>query len=531
MTTFYYGPVINPQSLTDYLALPRCLIRVSAEGDIDRIYEDVQSSQLQEILAQNGYTDLSASNFIELKEGEFLMPGFIDTHTHACQVPNLGVGGEFELLQWLDNYTFPTEARFKDAGYAERAYPDVVQRIVNSGTTTCCYYGSLHLEATKILAKLVHDRGQRAFVGKCNMNRNCPPNYIEPSVNESIDTTLALIKYIEELPKTSNGQPLVHPILTPRFAISCTEELLTRVSEIALKNPKLAIQTHISENPSEVELTKSLFNADSYAQVYERYHLLRNNTILAHGVHLTEDEMVLIAKHGAGVSHCPTSNFYLSSGMARVGMLLDHGVKVGLGTDVAGGYSPSILSTIQHASIASKMLAIQAAQAADKKRNCSRHRHRRDEEVDSESSDEVERHSHGHHGHHGHGHKHHHHEDNCDGDEKKPGGFTNERLSIAALLYLATLGGAHVCCLQDRIGSFAEKKAFDALLVSVRDETGNPGVWGYNITRDLTDGVTAQSADKSMVEWLERFLFCGDDRNIRRVIVQGKMIGGQEYQH
>jgi len=135
MTTFYYGPVINPQSLTDYLALPRCLIRVSAEGDIDRIYEDVQSSQLQEILAQNGYTDLSASNFIELKEGEFLMPGFIDTHTHACQVPNLGVGGEFELLQWLDNYTFPTEARFKDAGYAERAYPDVVRRIVNSGVS------------------------------------------------------------------------------------------------------------------------------------------------------------------------------------------------------------------------------------------------------------------------------------------------------------------------------------------------------------------------------------------------------------
>jgi guanine deaminase len=160
------------------------------------------------------------------------------------------------------------------------------------------------------------------------MNRNCPPNYIEPSVDESIDTTLALIKYIEELPKTSNGQPLVHPILTPRFAISCTEELLTRVSKIALKNPKLAIQTHISENPSEVELTKSLFNADSYAQVYERYHLLRNNTILAHGVHLTKDEMVLIAKHGAGVSHCPSSNFYLSSGMARVGMLLDHGVKV-----------------------------------------------------------------------------------------------------------------------------------------------------------------------------------------------------------
>jgi len=160
------------------------------------------------------------------------------------------------------------------------------------------------------------------------MNQNCPPNYIEPSVNESVDTTLELFKYIEELPETGSCHPLVHPILTPRFAISCTEELLTRLGKIAQDNPKLAIQTHISENKAEVEVTKDLFKADSYAQVYERFNLLRNNTILAHGVHLTEDEMVLIAKYGAGVSHCPTSNFYLSSGMARVGMLLDHGVKV-----------------------------------------------------------------------------------------------------------------------------------------------------------------------------------------------------------
>jgi len=160
------------------------------------------------------------------------------------------------------------------------------------------------------------------------MNRNCPHNYIEPSVSESVDTTLALFKYIEGLPKTSNGQPLVHPILTPRFAISCTEELLERLGRVALDNPRLAIQTHISENKDEIELTRSLFGTDSYAQVYEKFNLLRDNTILAHGVHLTEDEMVLLAKYGAGVSHCPTSNFYLSSGMARVGMLLDHGVKV-----------------------------------------------------------------------------------------------------------------------------------------------------------------------------------------------------------
>jgi guanine deaminase len=390
---------------------------------------------------------------------------------------------------------------------------------------------------------------------KCNMNQNCRPNYIEPSVKESVDTTLALFKHIEELPRISSCQPsLVHPILTPRFAISCTEELLTRLGQIALENPQLAIQTHISENKAEVELTKRIFNADSYAQVYERYNLLRNNTILAHGVHLTEEEMVLIAKYGAGVSHCPTSNFYLSSGMARVGLLLDHGVKVslfstchllvvtnvpldqvGLGTDVAGGNSLSILSAIQHASVASKMLAIQAA---DNKCNCSNDRLPRDVDVDPESSSELgsqshasARHNHGR-GHgrgRGHGNSHgHKHQCDCDCNKKQSGRFANQKLSIATLLYLATLGGAHLCCLQDRTGSFAQGKAFDALLVSIRDETGNPEVWGYDDKRDV--GVNAQSADKSLIEWLERFMFCGDDRNIRQVFVQGRMIGGQEYQ-
>jgi guanine deaminase len=348
------------------------------------------------------------------------------------------------------------------------------------------------------------------------MNWNCPPNYIEPSVKESVDTTLALFEYIGELPKATCGEPLLHPILTPRFAISCTEELLTRLSEIARKNPKLAIQTHISENKAEVELTKSLFKTNSYAEAYDKFHLLRNNTVLAHGVHLTEDEMVLIAKRGSGVAHCPTSNFYLSSGMARVGLLLDHGVKVGLGTDVAGGYSPSILTEIQHASIASKMLAIQAAD--NKKCKCSGGR------SESSSSGEEDSHSRSR------GREHHECQCDCECDEKQSGRFTNQKLSIATLLYLATLGGAGVCCLQDRIGSFEQTKAFDALLVSVREaDTGNPAVWGYNPGRDLTEGVTAQNANKSLIEWLERFLFCGDDRNIKKVIVQGRTIGGRDY--
>ncbi|KAF8844894.1 guanine deaminase [Paxillus ammoniavirescens] len=529
MTTIYYGPVINPQTLTTYLALPRCLIAVGPDGNISWTEDDIIGSKLQETITQHGFCD-GEYTLVHLQPGEFILPGFIDTHIHACQVPNLGVGGEDELLDWLESYTFPTESRFKDLNYAKRAYPDIVRRVIAFGTTTSCYYGSLHLEATKLLASIVQQKGQRAFVGKCNMNWHCPPYYTEPSVEESMKTTLDLLDHISKLPQSPAKEPLVHPIITPRFAISCTEELLTKLGELADTLPHVAIQTHISENQKEVQDSMELFQTDSYAAIYEKFGLLRSNTILGHGVWLTEKEMELIAKHGAGVAHCPTSNFYLSSGMARVGMLLDYGVKVGLGTDVGGGYNPSILYAIQMASTASKMLSIQAESEKarykhhrGKRGHGHKHGHKKhpkSEGLSSPASPESESEAEGHRKRHG----------CCDHSPKKEGQFTNKKLGIATLLYLATKGGAEVCCLQDRIGSFEKGKAFDALVVSVRDETGNPAVWGYNVPRDLDEGQYAQSADLNLKQWLERFLFCGDDRNIRKVIVQGALIGGQEHQ-
>lgn len=160
------------------------------------------------------------------------------------------------------------------------------------------------------------------------MDWHSPDYYVEKSVEESTSATVDLIRYIQALPLSPAQEPLVHPVITPRFAISCTPELLTELGNLAGSMPHVAIQTHISENEKEVEDTLKLFGADSYAGIYDQFNLLRHNTILAHGVWLTEKEMDLIAERGAGVSHCPTSNFYLSSGMARVGLLLDHGVKV-----------------------------------------------------------------------------------------------------------------------------------------------------------------------------------------------------------
>ncbi|KAK7054674.1 hypothetical protein VNI00_003137 [Paramarasmius palmivorus] len=334
------------------------------------------------------------------------------------------------------------EVKFADVDLANRAYHAVVRRIIDAGTTTCCYYGSQHLGATKVLADIVHSlgspqlTGQRAFVGKCNMDRNSAPNYTEASADSSIQDTQALIAHIEALPRTNSDIPLVLPILTPRFAISCTAPLLSGLGDLARSKPSVRIQTHISENKLEIQFTKELFpDSQSYAAVYDSFGLLRGNTILAHACHLEEDEMALIKERNAGISHCPTSNFHLNSGVAPVGEFLDRGIK------------PCRLV-----------------------------------------------------------------------ETTKGAGYKDQQLSLQALLYLATLGGARVCDLEDQIGSFAPGKSFDALVVDVRNSAGNPALWGVDSEPANTDS--------GLDGMLERFFFCGDDRNISSVYVQGRLIGG-----
>lgn len=181
------------------------------------------------------------------------------------------------------------------------------------------------------------------------MDRNDAKYYVEPSAETSMTHTREIIAYIRSLPSSTPQHPtlerLVHPILTPRFAMGCTPQLLASLGQLAGADPALAIQTHMCENEGEIQDTKKLFppgilphppsppppgwkGRGTYASVYDAYGLLRGNTILAHCVHLEEPEVEIIKARGVGVSHCPTSNFNLRSGFAKVGMLLDRGVKV-----------------------------------------------------------------------------------------------------------------------------------------------------------------------------------------------------------
>ncbi|CAE6348527.1 unnamed protein product [Rhizoctonia solani] len=487
----FYGPVITPVSVHKAEFWPSALLYVNPTGIIEWVVSDVESSQIQSVALEKGLVLDDSVDIYELKYGEWLMPGFVDTHTHAPQFPNIGIGGQYELLDWLNNVTFPTESRFHDTKFAERVYSSVVDRVLNSGTTTCCYYGSLHLEATQVLAKIVHDKGQRAFVGKCNMNRESG-TYQEDSTSQSIENTKELISYIRAL--SPNSAPLVHPILTPRFAISCTEDLLNALGDMAKEDPTLAIQTHISENLGEIGFTLELFpKASTYTDVYKRAGLLTDRTILAHAVHLSNDEMEEIKSCGSGISHCPTSNFYLNSGVARVGEMLDRGLKVGLGTDCSGGFSPSILNAVRDAGIASKVIGMTSVGSLP-----SPYGKPTIANGKAPSSNGT-----------------------------SPPKLADKTLPLSALLHLSTLGGAQLCNLEQTTGSIEAGKEFDAVLVSVRPEAGNANVWA-NLASGINSGAGEQIPTDSLEALLEKFFFCGDDRNVRKVWVRGRLVGGIE---
>lgn len=203
----------------------------------------------------------------------------------------------------------------------------------------------------QVLGEVCREAGQRALVGKVCMDRNCPDIYGEGSTGESLEEALASVRDIRAL-----HSPLLTPIVTPRFVPTCTRELLAGLGELAGREG-LPVQTHLSENEREVAWVRELEpDCESYTQVYEKSGLLGPRTVLAHCVHLSDDEVEVIRSTGSGVSHCPNSNFSLKSGVCSVQRLRRAGVKVGLGTDCSGGFSPSLLDAMRQAVTASNVL-------------------------------------------------------------------------------------------------------------------------------------------------------------------------------
>lgn len=305
---------------------------------------------------------ISAGVFAELPEeyanlplldysGNLVIPGMVDLHIHAPQYAFRGLGMDLELIDWLRTYTFPEEAKYADPEYAEKAYAIFADRMKNSATTRASVFATVHRDATILLMDKLEAAGLVTYVGKVNMDRDAPDNLREPSAEYSAFDTFGWIN------KIRGRYENTMPILTPRFLPSCSDYLLNELHEVR-EAYDLPIQSHLSENPGEVRLVHQLFpKAAFYGAGYDHFGLFGGSckTIMAHCIYSGWDEIDLIQKNGVYVAHCPASNMNLASGIAPIRKYLELGIRVGLGSDVAGGESESIFRAISDAVQVSKL--------------------------------------------------------------------------------------------------------------------------------------------------------------------------------
>jgi guanine deaminase len=340
-------------------------LHAPTRGQIERLEEVVVSvddgGAITEILAHASADGSAlaarhraAGTLRELRRGQYLVPGLVDLHVHAPQWPQLGLALDHPLEVWLQNYTFPLEARYADLAYAAPVYESLVAELLANGTTTAVYYGSIHLPATQRLAEICLSRSQRALIGRVAMDDpdQCPPYYRDASAASAESDTRAFLDFVHTLP--GNGAGLIKPVITPRFIPSCTDDLLHRLGALA-RATDCHVQTHCSESDWAHAYVLDRCGVTDTAAL-DGFGLLTRRTILAHGNFIGDADVQRIVTRGAGIAHCPLSNVYFSDAVLPLRRLLERNVHVGLGTDIAGGASPSLLENARYAVIASRML-------------------------------------------------------------------------------------------------------------------------------------------------------------------------------
>lgn len=258
-----------------------------------------------------------------------ILQSFADLHLHAPQYPMLGMGMDLPLLDWLNTYAFPAEARFADPEYARTEYHALARELIENGTTRVCMFSSLHRQSTLILMEELERAGITGFVGKVNMDRNGTSTLQETTVESECET----LAWLEEAGRFRH----VKPILTPRFTPSCTDELLAFLGRLA-EERELPVQSHLSENTRELQWVRELHpDCRQYWETYAKYGLWNRRTAMAHCVWSDRRERQAMRDAGVTAVYCAASNNNLCSGIAPVRALLNEGVKVALGSDIAGG--------------------------------------------------------------------------------------------------------------------------------------------------------------------------------------------------
>ncbi len=298
------------------------------------------------IAAFGAYDDLHpqyANVPVTAYPGKLIMPGFIDTHVHFPQLEMIAAYGE-QLLEWLNQYTFPTEEKFKDKAYAQKIASLFLDELLRNGTTTALVFATVHPQSVDAFFEEASRRKLRMIAGKVLMDRHAPEGLTDTPESAYEDSKKLIEKW--------HGHGRLLYAITPRFAITSTDEQLRLAGKLLQEFPDVYLHTHLSENMKEVEWVAELFpDRQSYLDVYDRAGLVGEKSVFAHGVHLTDAEFQRLSEAKSALAFCPTSNLFLGSGLFKLhqAKAIAQPVKVGLGSDVGAGTSFSMLQTASEA--------------------------------------------------------------------------------------------------------------------------------------------------------------------------------------
>ena len=310
------GNLVYSKSSKELVELENGYIVINDEGLIEGVYQDLP----------NEYRDIELIDY----QDKLIIPAFSDLHVHAPQYPNRGIAMDKLLSDWLNQYTFPLESKYKDEQFAKEVYTKFVDDLIKHGTLHVVAFGTIHNPATDILINLLEEKSIQSYVGKVNMDKDSPDYLIEETEQSIIDTEAFIKKHADN--------KYAKPILTPRFAPTCSFELIKKLGVLANKY-HIGTQTHVVESLWEANEAKNCFKGcRTDMQIYEEAGLLQNKPfIAAHYIFPSEEDLILLKKcHGYAVQ-CPDATTNVIAGIMRTGYLLDEGINLGLGSDISAG--------------------------------------------------------------------------------------------------------------------------------------------------------------------------------------------------
>ena len=312
----YHGNIVYSKNKDELVELSNGYIVVDDEGIIEEVSNVIPEQ----------YNNLPVTDF----GGDVIIPAFSDLHVHAPQYPNRGIAMDKLLADWLNEYTFPLESKYKDEKFAKEVYEKFVNDLIKHGTMHAVVFGTIHNPATDILVNELEDKGIQSYVGKVNMDKDSP-NYLIEETDQSIKNTETFVE------KHINNK-YAKPILTPRFAPTCSFELLKKLGELSNKY-QVGVQTHIVESLWEKEEAKKCFDGCRCdMHIYKEAGLLNQKPfIAAHFIFPSDEDIELLNECGGYAVQCPDATTNVIAGIMQTGNLLDKGINLGIGSDISAG--------------------------------------------------------------------------------------------------------------------------------------------------------------------------------------------------